>query len=139
MRRWNVALLYAVVHQSIDLVGFVEDRIHAQLRAAHPDIWRGVVAEHHNTLVGLALAACGQHAQTAALAQKKINDGKIPLGRVQNQPRLAIVFGFSDSHRLDKRKLFKSSNEVLANGGVVFNNIGFKFHYRIRCTGYTKA
>ena len=52
---------------------------------------------------------------------------------------LSIVLGFRYANRLDESKLFKSSDEVLANGGVVFNDISFEFHYQIRCMVYTGA
>ena len=125
-------MLYAVVHQGIDFVGFVEHRIHAQLGAAHPDVGGGIVAQHHHLLVRPAVAAGGQHAQATALAQEQVHDGQVPLLLVAGEPALALVFGLRHPHRLDGCQFFQSTDEVLADGGIVFNDVRAEFHYGSR-------
>ena len=136
MRRRNVALLYAIVHQRINFIGFVKYRIHPQLGAAHAHVRRSIIAQDHYTLMRMACAARSQHSQAAALTQKKVNDGQIPLGFILCKPQFAFILGFCNAYGLNESKLFQSSNEVLSNSGVVFNDVGFKFHCRIRCMVY---
>ena len=82
MRRRSMALLYAIVHQRVNFIGFIKHRIHTQLRATHAHVWGCIIAQNHNALVRLARSAGRQHTQTTALAQEQIDNRKIPLGRV---------------------------------------------------------
>ena len=130
----------AVVDQIIYFIGFVEHRVDTQLCAAHAHIRSGVVAEDHHPLVRFALPARRQNTQTAALAQKQIHDRQIPLRGGVGQPRFAVVFGFSRTHRLDGCKLFQRSNQVFPDRCVVFDDVSFQFHCQaIRCAASRMA
>ena len=65
------------------------------------------------------------------MAQKKIHYCQIPLLTMGGEPVLALVLGLSDPYRLYGRQLFERPDQVLSNGGVVFNDIGAEFHRRV--------
>ena len=121
-------LLDAVVHQRVDLVGFVEHRIGPQRSTAGTDVGRGVVAQHHQLLAGRPLAAGGQHTQPAALLEEEVDDGQVPALGVAGQPLFAIVFGFGAAGSLDAGQFFQRADQVLADGRVVFDDVGSQSH-----------
>ena len=132
-------MLHAVVHQGIDLVGLVEHRIHTQLRTAHAHIRRGVVAQHHHLLPRPTRTASRQHTQPAALPQEQIDDGQVPFLGVGGQPVRALVFRFCHAHCFHRRQLLQGPDQVLADGGVVFNNVGAQFHGRVHLYGQCRS
>jgi hypothetical protein len=87
-----------------------------------------VVAEHDHFLSGLAVAAGLQDVQPAAFAQEQVHDGQVPVGVVAGQPFTAFVLGFGNAHRLHQRQLLQGFDQVLADGGTVFNDIGSELH-----------
>lgn len=129
------AVRNAVVHERIDFIRFVKDGVYPELRATHAYIGGGVVAEDDHFLPGAALAACFQHPEATALAQEKINDGQVPLTGALLEPDLAFVFCFSEPHRLYRRQLFQSPDQVFSDGCVVFNNVSAEFHSLIQESG----
>jgi len=116
----------AEVDQRVDLVRLVEHRIHAQLRTTLADVGRGVVAQHHDLLIGLAGTAGLQHAQAAALLEEQVDDRQFPRVTVVAQPATRIGLGFGVADRADEGQLLQRPDEVLANRWVVFDDVGFK-------------
>ncbi|MNY58421.1 hypothetical protein D3C86_1947540 [compost metagenome] len=82
-----------------------------------------------------AFAAGGQHAKTTALAQEQVKNRQIPFPCVARQPFRAVEFRLRDAYRFDLGKLFQSRNQVLTDGGIVFNNIRTQFHSVVQVVG----
>jgi two-component system invasion response regulator UvrY len=129
------ALLDAIVHQGVDFIGFVEDRIDAQLGATLANVGRGVVAQHHHFLPGRAIPAGGQHPQATSLFQKQVNNRQIPIPAVLRQPGLAFVFGFSGAYGINACQFLKCPDQVFTNGGIVFYDVRFQSHCSVQVGG----
>ena len=83
--------------------------------------WRG----HSDTET---LLAGFEHAQATALLQEEIHDGEVPPAGVFREPSFRLAFGFGPAQRLDARQFFQRPDQVLADRGVVFDDVCFQFH-----------
>ncbi len=48
------------------------------------------------------------------------------------KPLLSLVLSLCNPYRLYGRQFFERSDQILSNGGVVFNDVGAEFHRRIQ-------
>jgi hypothetical protein len=119
---------FAVIDQRVEVIGFVEHRIRAQLLAARAHVGRGVVGEHHIFCRAVRLLAGLQHAQAAALLEKQINDGQVPDASWPRQPALPSARS-RHSQRPAPGQFLQRTDQVLADGRVVFDDIGSQFHH----------
>lgn len=69
-----------------------------------------------------------QHAQAGALAQEHIHDDQVPVLRVGLQPLAGSGFAVGHAHGLHGGQLLQRADQVLADGGVVFDEEGAELH-----------
>ena len=71
-----------------------------------------------------ARGCAGVDMEAAALLQEKIHDGQVPLAVVTGQPATALFLGFSETYRSHPSQFFERRHQILANGRIVFNDVG---------------
>lgn len=120
----------AEIDERIDLVGLVEDGVDAELRATLADVRRGVIAQDDHFLACAPSGAFLQHTQATSLPEKKVDDRQFPLVFVSPEPFPCLVLALRMADRYQTGKFLERPNEVLADGEVVFDDVGFQVEIR---------